>query len=586
MKMTLKLVRIGQRDLRLLSGAVLLIYIALHLANHALGLISLDAAEAGLRVAVVVWHSVPVTIVLYGAAATHIVLAILAIYERRTFKLPAVELLRIALGLWLPVMLIGHAITTRLEFELIGSPATYTRIVSNLWASNAEWQHMGLLAPGWMHGCLGLHFVLARRPSWRRIRFVMFGAALLLPVLSALGFLEMGRQLARESHDSNPGLIASAQMSSHSPGADAAVEASSVVARWRSGLLWGYLGIIGCAFGARSARNLIERRQRGLVTLSYPDRLVRVPRGWSVLEASRAFHIGHASSCGGRARCSTCRIRITVGAESCPPPNAEERATLEHIRADPDVRLACQLRPDNDISVVPLMRTDRPTYRQAIPPVDADRDVVLLFCDFTNRVELERDHMAHDVLFVFTRYAESACNAIRAAGGTISYVAPDSICALFGLTGSLARASRQALVATMDIDQALRQLNARLDQRWGCKANIVVSIHAGHAALSCIGQGTETIVAAGKALETAQKLREMAASIGKSFAISSDVFSAAQTAPPTGDALVINSLEEPTLLAYLTDSAPGDPAGDAQRKKQWRDKLDHASDLIKTIVQA
>jgi len=134
----------------------MLVYIAVHLANHALGLIALSVAEAGLRLAVIVWHSLPGTTVLYGAAATHVVLAILAIYERRTFRLPAVELLRIALGLWLPVMLFGHAITTRLEFELIGSTASYARIVSNLWASNGEWQHMGLLAPGWMHGCLGL----------------------------------------------------------------------------------------------------------------------------------------------------------------------------------------------------------------------------------------------------------------------------------------------------------------------------------------------------------------------------------------------------------------------------------------------
>jgi adenylate cyclase len=89
--------RISQRDMRLLSGIVMLIYIAVHLANHALGLISLDVAEAGLRVAVIIWHSVPLTLVLYGAAATHVVLAIFAIYERRTFKLPATELLRIAL---------------------------------------------------------------------------------------------------------------------------------------------------------------------------------------------------------------------------------------------------------------------------------------------------------------------------------------------------------------------------------------------------------------------------------------------------------------------------------------------------------
>src|SRR5580693_7116879 len=166
--------RIGRRDLRMISGMVMLCYLASHLANHALGLVSLDAAEIVLSGAVRFWDNPLVTVVLYGAAAVHVALAIMSVYERRTFRLPPVELLRIALGLWLPVMLIGHAVTARLEFELIGSPATYARIVSNLWASNAEWQHMGLLAPGWMHGCLGLHFILGRRPWWRRIRFGLF----------------------------------------------------------------------------------------------------------------------------------------------------------------------------------------------------------------------------------------------------------------------------------------------------------------------------------------------------------------------------------------------------------------------------
>ena len=61
--------------------------------------------------------------------------------------------------------------------------------------------------------------------------------------------------------------------------------------------------------------------------------------------------------------------------EFCPPPNADERATLEHIKAEPNVRLACQLRPSSDISFIPLVRTHRPIYRQTIPSVDADREI-------------------------------------------------------------------------------------------------------------------------------------------------------------------------------------------------------------------
>ena len=37
--------RLSRRDLRLITGMVMLGYLASHLANHALGLISLDIAE-------------------------------------------------------------------------------------------------------------------------------------------------------------------------------------------------------------------------------------------------------------------------------------------------------------------------------------------------------------------------------------------------------------------------------------------------------------------------------------------------------------------------------------------------------------
>src|SRR6202012_5893654 len=74
--------------------------------------------------------------------------------------------------------------------------------------------------------------------------------------------------------------------------------------------LIGYLGLVGLVLLARGARALNERRA-GMINLSYDNgRTVRVPRGFSVLEASLRNNVPHASVCGGRARCSTCRIRV------------------------------------------------------------------------------------------------------------------------------------------------------------------------------------------------------------------------------------------------------------------------------------
>src|SRR5438094_10599496 len=327
--------RVTRRDLRLGSGLVLFAYVTAHLANHALGLVSVNVAEAGLRVAVAFWHSLPGTMLLYSAEGIHLALAMVAVYERRTLRMPAPEALRIVLGFGIPLLLIGHLTATRFAFELYGLHSDYARIVWGLWTSDNEGRQLALLAPGWLHGCLGIDFAFGRRALYQRLRPALFGAALLLPVLAGLGFLAMGRELAVLAAD--PAWLASAEV------ADTAQRIA--LGRLRDGLLAGYLVLIGLVFVAREIRAHIERRSQSLVAIAYPQRSVEVPRGWSVLEASRGFGIPHLSMCGGNARCSTCRVRVIAGGTHLPPPSDNERRTLERIRAPADVRLACQLRP-------------------------------------------------------------------------------------------------------------------------------------------------------------------------------------------------------------------------------------------------
>ena len=117
-----------------------------------------------------------------------------------------------------------------------------------------------------------------------------------------------------------------------------------------------YLAAIGLVFAARGVRTLRERR-RGMFTVSYPNRQVRVPKGMSVLEASLRFKIPHASVCGGRARCSTCRVRVVSDRSTLPRPSGREAFVLARVgaSADPSIRLACQLRPQTDVAVIPVL---------------------------------------------------------------------------------------------------------------------------------------------------------------------------------------------------------------------------------------
>jgi adenylate cyclase len=531
------------------SGLILFFYITSHLINHSLGLISLQTAEAAMRIAVEVWSSWPGTIALYGAAAVHFLMALVAVYERRTFRLPPLELIRIALGFSMPVLLIGHVVATRLAYDLYGMSSDYTRVVSALWASGQQGWQLGLMAPGWIHGCLGLHFAFNRRSWFRRFRLLLFATALLVPVLAGLGFIAMGREL-----QASPEAAAEA-LKFLSP--DNTTQRLAI-SQWKDSLLYWYFSIILAAFIGRELRNLIEQRRRHLVSIAYPGRTVRVPRGWSVLEASRSFHLPHAAMCGGRARCSTCRVRVTAGAESCPPAAKDEHDTLNRIGAQADVRLACQLRPQGDISVVPLVGTARPVYRPAAPRRNGERDIVVLYCDFRNRADLAADHLPQDLLYVLTVYVEALSHAIRSAGGTISSIESDSVCALFGVEGRTEICSQRALQDAGAIEGIISDLNNRLGRQEENQLKISVVIHAGRAAIGEIGLSEPPLVLAiGEATDVVNEMRKLAAEREWGFAISEQVYLDAGLAPLYDDQASVRAPGgEGETTVYLSDAAP------------------------------
>lgn len=92
-----------------------------------------------------------------------------------------------------------------------------------------------MLAPGWVHGCLGLWMSLRHRASAQRLRPWLFAFMVAVPLLSAAGFLQMGRDLEAA------GVVA--------------VERGSDPTRpmelgaWRRWLLGGYLGLVVGAVG-------------------------------------------------------------------------------------------------------------------------------------------------------------------------------------------------------------------------------------------------------------------------------------------------------------------------------------------------
>jgi adenylate cyclase len=236
------------RRLHLVSGVVLLIYLFLHLVNHALGIWSLDLAGRGLELALRLWRSVPGTGLLYGAALLHFSLALRTIYGRRYWRLPLTEWIRLWAGLSLPLLLIRHAVSTRLASSLYGFEPNYERIVISLITSGTQGLQLALLAPGWLHGCLGLWLRMRHHVMARRAKPVLVALLVLLPVLSAAGFIRMKRAVVAINAGAlrpDPKLIA------HQATLDA----------WRHDMLMLYLSLLVSAFVAGQLRNWLERRR-------------------------------------------------------------------------------------------------------------------------------------------------------------------------------------------------------------------------------------------------------------------------------------------------------------------------------------
>lgn len=489
-------IRPSRRDLRLASGVILFIYVAAHLVNHALGLISIAVAERGLRIAVAVWQSPPGTLVLYGAAGTHIALAFLAIYQHRTLRMPPLELLRIALGLSIPTLLIAHAVGTRLAFELYDHPPDYAHVVWMLWHSGREGRQIALLVPGWMHGCMGINFAFGKREGYQRFRLALFGAALLLPAFAVLGFLSMLKEVSLLAQD--PAWVATTIVQLD----DAQHLALGNV---HDDLLALYFGAIAMVFIARAVRAFVEERRGSLVSIGYPGRTVRVPRGWSVLEASRGHHIAHVSMCGGRARCSTCRVRLIAGEDQCPPPAEAERRTLLRIHAAEGTRLACQLRPLGNISVLPLL-TAAPRASRDSAIGAAEHEVAVMLVDFRWR-QSQRRLLPHDLLYALNRFSEMVGDTARAAGGLPIQFMGDRVVVLFGLDVLPFEANRQALLASVELDARLAALRAQLQRELGCETEHAIHLHTGMAAVGEAGDRlTRTLIAAGSAIDVVRQL--------------------------------------------------------------------------------
>ncbi|RCW82309.1 adenylate/guanylate cyclase domain-containing protein [Phyllobacterium bourgognense] len=516
------------RRARLISGLILLVFVTLHLANHALNLISLDAAEKGRLWFTAIWRNPVGTVLLYGSVLVHIALVMRSLYQRRTLTMPLREALQIILGILIPLLIIEHVVATRISSQIMGTPDVYASVIRSLWINapmNGLRQSIALVVV-WMHGCIGVHFWLRYRPWYDKAAPFLLTFAILLPVLALLGFASTGRILASEPLQSSFG---SGYNRASSKSDEASYSSATTKVRkervqmTKYALYGGFAGTLLTVVAMRTRRSWRERTNQ--VEIRYPEgQIVNVPRGFSVLEASRLGGIPHYAVCGGKGRCSTCRVQVVDGAAALPKPESTELTTLNRINADPGVRLACQLRPLNDISVVPLLV---PTIEGALPVGSQqtnpgrEQEIVIFFCDIRSFTMLTEAQLPYDIVFLLNRYFAIVGQAVERAGGRLDKFIGDGAMALFGLRGSPEDACRNALKAAARIVSEIDRLNDELSAELSMPLRVAIGIHSGPAIVGAMGYGNvKNLTAIGDTVNVASRLETIAKELDTTLVVS------------------------------------------------------------------
>ena len=521
-----KLVRgIGVRQIRITCGLVLFFYLLWHFTNHALGNISYDVMESAFSYHMLFWRNPVIEVLFYTAAIVHWFLGLWALYERRQFRYPVPEITQLTLGLSIPLLLVVHLVGARLQAPLFGRDIDYAHVFVTYWISRpyVHWVQFALLLVAWIHGCIGLYFWLRLKRFFSKAAPYLLAAAVLLPTLALLGLVQGAREAVA--------LYATPEWRAENfaPGSSASPRERALLDTIELDAVTVYAAVLGLIFLARGVRVLRER-YRGMVALKYPDgRVVRVPKGTTVLEASLRNRIPHASVCGGKARCSTCRIRIVGDVRNLPAPSPREAYVLERVGMgrDPAIRLACQLRPQADVAFYPLFppQMTAAMLRRSIGfRIDEERYLVSMFVDMRRSTSLAEKRLPFDTMFFINRFVAAVARGVEQAGGQTNQFVGDGVLALFGLRCGPEEACRQAVDAIGRIAANLDALNREFAQELSEPIRFGIGVNGGEVVVGDVGYNEHVVFTAlGDAVNVAARLQDLTKELGCEALIAEDV---------------------------------------------------------------
>ncbi|WP_037308487.1 adenylate/guanylate cyclase domain-containing protein [Ruegeria halocynthiae] len=505
--------------LRIGSGLILFAFAFFHFINIGLGLFHTDylhGMQDGRHA--ITRHDIG-SAILYVALLVHAGLALYSISQRRTLRMPFSTGLQVILGLLIPLQLIAHIVQTRYAHEIYDVNDEMGYIILLMWPNSAIWMQSLLLLLVWIHACIGLHMWLRLTHWWHKTVPYLIGVAVFIPSFALAGLLTEGRRIWSDFAD--PFLREQYIDHYNWPSPEAFQTMFSV----KDNALMAFWTALGVSLSVFVIRKLWRRRHS--VRIKYvegPE--VVAEKGMTLLEISQANGIPHTALCGGKGRCTTCRVIIEDGADQLPAPSETEARSLAAVSAPEGARLACQIRPTEPITAFRMFRPDGARSR-AHASQGQERQLAVLFLDMRGFTSRTTGQLPYDIVFLLNRFFDAIVPAITADGGVVDKYMGDGLLAVFE-TPDTESSARAGLKATADVSRALQRFNQQLETEGSPRIRIGMGLHLGDLVLGEIGaagHAARTII--GDAVNVASRLEAETKALGVELLVSADLLHAA-----------------------------------------------------------
>lgn len=250
----------------------------------------------------------------------------------------------------------------------------------------------------------------------------------------------------------------------------------------------------------------------------------------TILAASLREGIPHAYACGGRARCSICRISVEEGLEFCSPRSKGEQIVAARLNFSPETRLACQTKITGDVNVRRLVVDDDDiefTRGIAEGPrpasIGEEKKLAILFADVRGFTALSERMSPYDVIYFLNRYFHLTSQVIESYGGYVDNYMGDGLMALFGHDDAPDAAFR-AVSAALKMLEEVEKRSRHFEELYGVSVRIGVGIHQGNVVVGMIGAGErQRMTVIGDAVNFASRIEAANKKFGTELLISNEV---------------------------------------------------------------